>query len=203
MRAPSARKRPATARPSPDAPPVIIAMMPSRRIARSLVTECGSIMSHIRCATQRVLVFERAQWHGLIGGTITGELRMTSSSSEPRRLAIRVMAAYGFGQFGEALVTIGFTTFLLYYYNQVLGVSGTITGIALAISLLVDAVVDPVAGSLSDRLHSRWGRRHPFILLSAIPLGGCFFLIFNPPAALVSSSSRRGWSCGRWPRGSR
>ncbi len=62
-----------------------------------------------------------------------------------------------------------------------LGVSGTITGIALAISLIVDAVVDPIAGSLSDRLRSRWGRRHPFILLSAIPLGGCFFLIFNPP----------------------
>ncbi len=109
---------------------------------------------------------------------------MTSSSSEPRRLAIPVMAAFGFGQLGEALVTIGFTTFLLYYYNQVLGVSGTITGIALAISLFVDAAVDPIAGSLSDRLRSRWGRRHPFILLSAIPLGGCFFLIFNPPTGL-------------------
>ncbi len=107
---------------------------------------------------------------------------MTASTSEPRRLTIPVMAAFGFGQLGEALVTIGFTTFLLYFYNQVLGVSGTITGIALAISLFVDAVVDPIAGSLSDRLRSRWGRRHPFILLSAIPLGGCFFLIFNPPA---------------------
>ncbi len=107
---------------------------------------------------------------------------MSSQTIEPRRLKIPVMAAFGFGQLGEALVTIGFTTFLLYYYNQVLGISGTITGIALAISLVVDAVVDPIAGSLSDRLHSRWGRRHPFILLSAIPLGGCFFLIFNPPA---------------------
>ena len=109
---------------------------------------------------------------------------MPPIANEPRRLAVPVMAAFGFGQLGEALVTIGFTTFLLYYYNQVLGVSGTITGIALAISLLVDAVVDPVAGSLSDRLRSRWGRRHPFILLSALPLGGCFYLIFNPPGGI-------------------
>ncbi|MGH8595522.1 MAG: MFS transporter, partial [Gammaproteobacteria bacterium] len=104
-----------------------------------------------------------------------------ATSNEPRRLTIPVMTAFGFGQLGEALVTIGFTTFLLYFYNQVLGVSGTITGIALAISLVVDAVVDPIAGSLSDRLRSRWGRRHPYILLSAVPLAGCFFLIFNPP----------------------
>ncbi|HET6471892.1 MAG TPA: MFS transporter, partial [Pseudomonadales bacterium] len=39
----------------------------------------------------------------------------------------------------------------------------------------------PIAGALSDRLHSRWGRRPPYILLSAVPLGLCFFLIFNPP----------------------
>lgn len=109
---------------------------------------------------------------------------MTTSANEPRRLAVPVMAAFGFGQLGEALVTIGFTTFLLYYYNQVLGVSGTITGIALAISLFVDAAIDPIAGALSDRLHSRWGRRHPYILLSAVPLGLCFFLIFNPPHGL-------------------
>src|SRR4030095_11900425 len=95
----------------------------------------------------------------------TERVDMTPTSSGPRRLAIPVMAAFGFGQLGEALVTIGFTTFLLFYYNQVLGVSGTITGIALAISLVVDAAVDPIAGALSDRLRSRWGRRHPFILL--------------------------------------
>jgi Na+/melibiose symporter-like transporter len=94
------------------------------------------------------------------------------------------MAAYGFGQLGEAMVTVGFNTFLLYFYNQVLHVSGTITGLALAISLVVDAVVDPMAGALSDRLKSKWGRRHPYIVLSALPLGGCFFLIFNPPAGL-------------------
>jgi Na+/melibiose symporter-like transporter len=101
-----------------------------------------------------------------------------------RRLSVPVMAAYGFGQVGEAMVTIGFTTFLLYYYNQVLGVSGTITGLALATSLLVDAIVDPMVGAMSDRLRSRFGRRHPYILLSAIPLGAFFFLIFNPPAGL-------------------
>jgi Na+/melibiose symporter-like transporter len=79
------------------------------------------------------------------------------------------MIGYGFGQVGESLVSVGFNTFLLFYYNQVLGVSGTVTGFALGISLVLDAVVDPTAGALSDRVRSRLGRRHPFMLASAVP----------------------------------
>ena len=102
----------------------------------------------------------------------------------PRRLKLPVMMSYGFGQVSEALVTVGFSTFLLFYYNQVLKVSGTVTGIALAISLVVDAVIDPMAGALSDRLRSRFGRRHPYILFAAVPLAAAFFMMFNPPAGL-------------------
>lgn len=101
-----------------------------------------------------------------------------------RRLSLPVMASYGFGQVGEALVSTGLGTFLLYYYNQVLLVSATLTSLALAVSLVVDALIDPTTGALSDRLKSRWGRRHPFILFSAIPLGISFYMIFNPPSGL-------------------
>ena len=92
------------------------------------------------------------------------------------------MASYGFGQIAEALVTTALGTFLLFYYNQVLNVSGTVTGTALAVSLFVDALIDPAAGAISDRLKSRWGRRHPFILFSAVPLALSVYLMFNPPA---------------------
>lgn len=94
------------------------------------------------------------------------------------------MVAYGFGQVAEAIKNQGFNVFLLFYYNQVLQVSATGSSIALAIALIFDAVTDPVAGSLSDKLHSRWGRRHPFILFSAIPLAISFYLLFNPPVGL-------------------
>ena len=55
------------------------------------------------------------------------------------------MAAYGFGQVGEAVKNVGFSVFLLFYYNQVLHVSATGTSIALALALIFDAVTDPVA----------------------------------------------------------
>ena len=94
------------------------------------------------------------------------------------------MVAYGFGQVAESIKNQGFNVFLLFYYNQVLQISATGSAIALAIALIFDAVTDPVAGSLSDKLHSRWGRRHPFILFSAIPLAISFYLLFNPPVGL-------------------
>ena len=48
-----------------------------------------------------------------------------------RRLGLGTMAAYGFGQVGEAVKNVGFNTFLLFFYNQVIGVSATITSVAL------------------------------------------------------------------------
>ena len=105
------------------------------------------------------------------------------TSAPIRRLSLPVMLSYGIGQSGEALVTVGFNSFLIFYYNQVLKVSGLVTTIALAIALVVDAVIDPMAGALSDRLRSRYGRRHPYIICTALPLGLSFFMMFNPPAA--------------------
>ena len=100
------------------------------------------------------------------------------------RLSLPTMVSYGFGQVSESVKNQGFNIFLLFYYNQVLHVSATGTSIALAIALIFDALTDPIAGSLSDKLRSRWGRRHPFILLAAFPLALTFYFLFNPPAGL-------------------
>jgi Na+/melibiose symporter-like transporter len=94
------------------------------------------------------------------------------------------MAAFGFGQAGEGLKNAAFGTFLLYFYNQIIGVSGTLTGLALAIALMFDAITDPLAGAVSDRTRGRWARRHPYILAAALPLAITLFLLFNPPAEL-------------------
>ena len=74
-----------------------------------------------------------------------------------------------------------FNTFLLFYYNAVLGLSGTLSGAAIFLALCVDAVTDPLVGSISDNFHSRWGRRHPFMYAAPLPMAACFFLLFNPP----------------------
>ena len=93
--------------------------------------------------------------------------------------------AFGIGQVAEGIKNNAFSTFLLLYYNQVLGLSGTLSGLAIMIALCFDAITDPLAGSLSDGWRSRWGRRHPFMYASALPLGIAFYLLFAPPAGLT------------------
>lgn len=106
-----------------------------------------------------------------------------SASTPPLRTATKVW--YGLGQTAEGFKNESFSLFLLFYYTAVLGLSGSLAALAILLALLVDAVTDPMAGVISDRFESRWGRRHPFIFAAAIPLGLFFYLTFAPPAGLA------------------
>ena len=96
------------------------------------------------------------------------------------RLPTKWLLWHGAGQAGQSVQ--GFALgFLFIYYNQVLGLSGTLSGLALAITSVVDAVTDPTVGSWSDGVKSRWGRRHPFLFVSVLPIAVLFVALFAPP----------------------
>jgi glycoside/pentoside/hexuronide:cation symporter, GPH family len=105
------------------------------------------------------------------------------SSARRRRLGARTKLAYASGSIEESMVTAAGVATMI-YYNQVLGVSPALCGAAFLIASIVDAFADPLAGSLSDGVRTRWGRRHPFMLLAAAPLAICFYLLYQPPRGL-------------------
>ena len=77
----------------------------------------------------------------------------------------------------------GFQTLLLIFYNQVVGLPAALVGGAILLALAVDALMDPIIGQISDNLRTPWGRRHPLIYASALPLGLSYLLLWNPPHA--------------------
>ncbi len=99
-------------------------------------------------------------------------------------LTVPTKISYGIGQVAEGLKNATFGVLLFFFYNQVLGVSGSLVGLAVGIALIFDAITDPLAGSISDNWRSKHGRRHPFLLAAAVPLAVAFFLLFNPPSSL-------------------
>ncbi|MDZ7683950.1 MAG: MFS transporter [Gammaproteobacteria bacterium] len=93
----------------------------------------------------------------------------------------------GIGALADTYKNFAFGTFVLFYYNQVLGMPAFYASIAIMVALVIDAVTDPLVGSFSDGLQTRLGRRHPLMYASALPLGLTLFLLFVPPDNLDST----------------
>ena len=99
-----------------------------------------------------------------------------------QRVPLGTKIAYGVGAIAYGIKENGYTTFLLLFYNQVVGLPAGAVGTIIGIALIVDALVDPAIGVLSDRTHTRWGRRHPWLYASALPIAISWLLLWYPPA---------------------
>lgn len=91
---------------------------------------------------------------------------------------------YASGAIASSVKQRGLSTFLLIFYNQVIGLPAALVGLVIMLTLFWDAFCDPTVGQVSDNFRSPWGRRHPFMYAAAVPVALLFFLIWNPPAGM-------------------
>ncbi len=106
--------------------------------------------------------------------------RLAALRSETKSLKTRLF--YGFGSVAFGVKDNGFQTILLLFYNQVMHLPSQVVGLVLFAALCIDALFDPIIGQFSDNLRSRWGRRHPLLYLSALPVALSYLALWNPPA---------------------
>lgn len=104
---------------------------------------------------------------------------MTASPED--RLPLRLKLVHGLGSIAYGVKDNGFSTFLLLFYNQVLGLEATLVSTALMLALFIDAFIDPFVGHMSDRTYTRWGKRLPWLYIAPIPLGFAWLLLWSPP----------------------
>jgi GPH family glycoside/pentoside/hexuronide:cation symporter len=87
--------------------------------------------------------------------------------------------------FGLGFMFLLIAIYLMKFATDVLGMSAAVMGMILFLGRGVwDAIADPIVGYLSDRTHSKIGRRRPWLLASALPLGLTFVLLWMPPTDL-------------------
>lgn len=106
-------------------------------------------------------------------------MEQSPASRPPLTLGTNVVYGIGSVAFGVHLTAL--TSLLLLFFNQVVGLPATWVGAAMMITLIFDAICDPLIGEWSDHTRSRWGRRHPFMYASAVPLAIAFYFLFDPP----------------------
>lgn len=97
------------------------------------------------------------------------------------RLPLRIKLGNGFGSVAYGVKDNGFATFLLLFYNQALGLDAGAVGFMLLLALLLDALIDPLVGYWSDKTHSRWGKRHPWMYAAILPMALAWIMLWHPP----------------------
>lgn len=105
----------------------------------------------------------------------------TDLGDRPGRIGRVTWLFYGIGAVASAAKTVPIATFLMIYYNQVVGLSALTVSSILTIALVLDAVWDPIVGEVSDGFRSRLGRRLPFMYLSILPVSLLFVMLWAPP----------------------
>jgi len=101
---------------------------------------------------------------------------------ETEKLNFTTKLSYGAGDFGTAVTANILTFFFLPFLTNVAGLPASLAGSVLMIGKIIDAINDPLIGISSDRTRLSWGRRLPWILSGAIPLGLFFAGIWIVPS---------------------
>lgn len=107
--------------------------------------------------------------------------------SEPARspsVPLPTKLLYGSGSLAVGAKNSIFDVFLLYYETNVLGLPGALAGLSVFLTMCVDAVSDPLMGSISDHFKSRFGRRHLFMYVAALPVALSLYGLLSPPSGL-------------------
>jgi GPH family glycoside/pentoside/hexuronide:cation symporter len=102
-------------------------------------------------------------------------------SAASNRIGIGMKFGYGVGDFAFNLAYQTTALFLLYFFTDVFAIGAAAAGTIFLVSKLWDAVSDPMMGYISDHTNSRWGKKRPYILFGAVPLGLALYLLFASP----------------------
>src|SRR3954452_25228403 len=106
-----------------------------------------------------------------------------ASSASPEPLPRRTLFAWTLGSVAAYYATSSISTLAFPIYNVGLGVNAVMLGWAMSLPRIIDALFDPVLGWLSDNTRTRWGRRKPYIVVGAFPVGLFTLMLWLSPRA--------------------
>ena len=92
--------------------------------------------------------------------------------------------AYGIGAVGKDMVYMLSASYVLYYFQDIMGVSAIAMGIILLIARVFDAFNDPIMGVIVARTKTRWGKFRPWLLIGTVTNAVVLILMFAAPPSL-------------------
>lgn len=95
--------------------------------------------------------------------------------------------SYGLGAVGKDMVYMLSASYILYYYQDILGVSAIAMGIILMAARVFDAFNDPIMGVVVAKTRTKWGKFRPWLLIGTVTNAIVLYVMFAAPPALNGS----------------
>ena len=89
--------------------------------------------------------------------------------------------SYGLGAVGKDMVYMLSASYVLYYYQDILGVSAVAMGVILLVARIFDAFNDPFMGVIVEKTKTRWGKFRPWLMIGTLLNAVILFLMFAAP----------------------
>ncbi len=110
---------------------------------------------------------------------------MTEFSNTPNPQPVQLSSStkfyYGLAALGSATVSGIYSAMLTIYYQDYLGLGARWISIAFFIYAIWNALNDPIFGQITDRTHTKLGRRIPYLRFTAPFLGLTFIMVWLAP----------------------
>ncbi|MFT8349182.1 glycoside-pentoside-hexuronide (GPH):cation symporter [Clostridium saccharoperbutylacetonicum] len=105
--------------------------------------------------------------------------QVTSKISE--KITLKEKMGYATGDLACNFIYQTVSSFLLFFYTDVFGISAVAAGFMFLIVRMIDAVIDPLIGTIVDKTNTKYGRFRPYLLYGAFPFAGVAILCFTTP----------------------
>lgn len=99
-------------------------------------------------------------------------------------LSVKEKASYGLGAVGKDMVYMLSASYILYYYQDILGVNAIAMGVILMVARVFDAFNDPIMGVLVAKTRSRFGRFRPWLFVGTLLNAILLYVMFSAPPSL-------------------
>lgn len=100
------------------------------------------------------------------------------------KLGFKEKFAYGIGAVGKDMVYMLSASYILYYYQDIMGVSAWVMGIILLIARVFDAFNDPLMGVLVAKTKTKFGKFRPWLFIGTLTNAVVLFFMFAAPPTL-------------------
>ena len=98
-----------------------------------------------------------------------------------QRLSGKSKLSYALGAVGKDMVYMLSASYVLYYFQDILGVSAIAMGTILLVARVFDAFNDPIMGVVVAKTKTRWGKFRPWLLIGTLTNAVVLFLMFSSP----------------------